>query len=102
MSKELQALMSKFASPENKPKKTGEEKGRVTVGRVFCQPTKDGQNFKTCYWGFTDATGKFISGFIMNNAKMLEMIQAGFMPKDCLETFKVYAEQNFAQGKQVL
>ena len=95
-------LLNKYASPATPKPKSGEEKGRVTVGRVFCQPTKDGTNYKTCYWGFLDATGKFISGFTMNNAKALELVNQGVLSKDCLETFKVYAEQNFAQGRQVL
>ena len=78
------------------------EKGRVTVGQVFIQPTKNMTNYSYCYWGFTDKLGKFITGFSMDNELALSMVAAGHLPKDCLLAFEAFAEKYVPMGKQVI
>lgn len=80
----------------------GEDKGRVTVGQVFIQPTKDMTNFTYCYWGFTDSRGKFITGFSMDNELALAMVAAGHLPKDCLLAFEAFAERYVPMGHKVI
>lgn len=95
-------LLAQFGKAESKPITTAEDKGRVTVGNVFLQPTKGQTNFKFCYWGFKAKDGSFAGGFTMANSKVLAMVKEGFLPKECLEAFQVFAEKYVSEGKQVL
>jgi hypothetical protein len=93
----------KAYAPTAKPvAEVNAEKHRVQVGQVFCQPTKQGTNFKTCYWGFLGKDNKFISGFTMSNKLVLSMIEAGHLPKDCLATLEQFANTYAPQGKEIL
>lgn len=95
-------LLAQFSKTAEKPVTTAEDKGRVTVGNVFLQPTKSKTNYKFCYWGFLAKDGSFAGGFTMANSKVLALVKEGFLPKDCLEAFQVYAKKYAAEGQQVI
>ena len=98
----VQDLLNKYATVKPAKAETSEDKGRVTVGNVFCQPTKNGANHKFCYWGVKNTDGSFIAGFTMANSKVLEMVQTKRLPKDFLATFEAFADKYVKEGKTVL
>jgi len=98
--KRVMDLMNKYAT-ETAPKAKVVNEARVTVGKVFMQPTKNGTNFKYCYYGMTDASGSFVAGFNMSNKAMLEAVNQGLLPKEFLGTFEAYATK-YAETQTVL
>jgi hypothetical protein len=98
----VNSLLKQYGTEKKTKPEANEEKHRVKVGQVFCQPTKQATNFKTCYWGFYNPDGSFAAGFCMANSKVLEMVNAGHLPKACLDTLNAFAEKYAPQGKQVL
>lgn len=100
--------LSKFVLPNQAtttPSVGGSNPHRVTVGRVFIQPTGGKgkpYNFTYGYFGMMDAAGKFIAGFSMANVKMLEAVQAELLPKDFAKCFEAYAAKHMAEGNAVI
>ena len=94
--------MEQYSSPPKAVKTKDKNNARVTVGQVFMQPTKNNTNFKYCYFGLLDKDGKFVAGFTMSNANMLEAVEVGVLSKNFLPCFKTYAEKYIAIGKEVL
>lgn len=96
----IMALAEKYSTPKESKEKV-ENPHRVTLGRLFMQPTggKDGKalNFSYPYFGIVDATGKGVAGFSCSNMAMLQMVEQGLLSDKCLELFEKYAEQHKRQ-----
>lgn len=71
---------------------------RMKQGSMFIQPTggtgKKPLNFTYSYVGFYDADDNYLSGFSMDNVKLLGMVNAGHLPSGLGDLFKAYAEHH--------
>lgn len=82
------------------PKKKGAKNPHRVVsedGTMFIQPTGGNgkkYNFTYCYLGFYDAEGGYISGFSIDNIKMLELVSAKVLPDSVTKLFSKYADAN--------
>lgn len=95
-------LYSTPSAAKAKKKESLAKAFRVSTPKAFMQPTKDGTNFKYCYYGMLDSEGNFMAGFNMNNAKMLEAVKAGLLSESFAELFLAFADKYAALGKEVL
>ena len=78
--------------------KKAKNPNRMKQGSMFIQPTggtgKKPLNFTYSYVGFYDADDNYLSGFSMDNVKLLSMINAGHLPNELGALFKAYAEHH--------
>lgn len=67
-------------------------------GRFFLQPTggKRGAPFKFhyCYVGIRSKSGEFLTGFSMDNIKLLQLVEEKVLPKDISKVFDAYANKH--------
>ena len=101
------ASIMKYMRENQLPEKAKTEKvvnpNRVVSddGRFFLQPTggKNGSAFKFhyCYVGIKSKSGEFLTGFSMDNVKLLQLVDEKVLPKDIATVFEKYASTHHDQ-----